>query len=228
MEQIKISAKNLGAVALADYCERCFWIKLKTSNKLPWQIFPGIFSSIDSYTKKCVHGIIDDPSGSPAWMNEMGDICSYEKVPHWSKSKYLHEKTNIMLVGGADDILVRRDGGRVIPDYKTSKFTDNQDKLIPMYKIQLVSYSIILYPKASLFLIYFEPLTSDEDAADGKCVSGFNMAFSARVIPIQNDRVIVEDALSVVRDIYEKHHAPAAKEGCKDCEALDSIIGLLA
>ena len=36
MEQIKISAKNLGQVALEDFCPRCFWIKLKMANKLPW------------------------------------------------------------------------------------------------------------------------------------------------------------------------------------------------
>lgn len=67
MEQIKISAKNLGAVAMPDFCPRCFWIKLKTANKLPWQIFPGIFSSIDAYTKHCVHAMIKLPT-LPGWL----------------------------------------------------------------------------------------------------------------------------------------------------------------
>jgi len=51
MENLKISAKNLGATALEDFCPRCYWIKLKMGNRLPFQSFPGIFSSIDSYTK---------------------------------------------------------------------------------------------------------------------------------------------------------------------------------
>ena len=59
-EQIRISAKNLGSLALPDCCKKCFYIKLKLKNKLHWQIFPGIFSSIDSYSKS--HGIIDDKS----------------------------------------------------------------------------------------------------------------------------------------------------------------------
>ena len=44
--QIQISAKNLGALALPAFCPRCFWIRMKCGGKLPYQIFPGIFSSI--------------------------------------------------------------------------------------------------------------------------------------------------------------------------------------
>ena len=51
-KQIRISAKNLGQLVLDDFCPRCFWLKLKLGFKLPFQIFPGIFSTIDSYSKK--------------------------------------------------------------------------------------------------------------------------------------------------------------------------------
>jgi hypothetical protein len=51
-QTIQISAKNLGILALPEYCPRCFWLKLKLQFKLPYQIFPGIFSSIDSYSRK--------------------------------------------------------------------------------------------------------------------------------------------------------------------------------
>jgi hypothetical protein len=54
-KQIRISAKNLGELALHNYCPRCFWLKLKLNNRLPFQIFPGIFSAIDSYTKDVIH-----------------------------------------------------------------------------------------------------------------------------------------------------------------------------
>jgi hypothetical protein len=52
--QIRISAKNLGELAMPSFCPRCFWLKLRLNNRLPFQIFPGIFSSIDSYTKTIV------------------------------------------------------------------------------------------------------------------------------------------------------------------------------
>ncbi len=45
-KQIRILAKNLGEVALKQFCARCYWLKLKLENHLPFQIFPGIFSSI--------------------------------------------------------------------------------------------------------------------------------------------------------------------------------------
>ena len=46
--QLRISAKSLGELALPDFCPRCFWLKTKARGKLPFQIFPGIFSSIDA------------------------------------------------------------------------------------------------------------------------------------------------------------------------------------
>jgi hypothetical protein len=45
-EPITISAKNLGAVAMPDFCPRCFWITMHAEG-IPYQIFPGIFSSIE-------------------------------------------------------------------------------------------------------------------------------------------------------------------------------------
>jgi len=62
---LQISGKDLGALAMKGFCPRCFWISRRA--KLPWQIFPGIFSSIDSYSKKVVHGQFDR-SGMPGWL----------------------------------------------------------------------------------------------------------------------------------------------------------------
>ena len=52
--ELRISAKALGELACADFCPRCFWLKLH-ARQLPFQIFPGIFSPIDAYTKRVVH-----------------------------------------------------------------------------------------------------------------------------------------------------------------------------
>jgi len=54
VSQFRISAKSLGALALPEFCPRCFWLKTRVRH-LPFQIFPGIFSSIDAYTKRVVH-----------------------------------------------------------------------------------------------------------------------------------------------------------------------------
>ena len=231
---IKISAKNLGYTALADFCPRCYWIKLRTSHRLPWQTFPGIFSSIDSYTKHCIHHIIDgykdNPYDSPLprWMDEIGKINKYETVPHWSKNKYEDTKSNIILSGAPDDILIRADGSKVIPDWKTAKHTDTQDQLLPLYQVQLNVYAILNGDvNTDLCLVYMEPWTEKVAACDNITVTGFKMAFSAVVVPVVNDRSVVRRALQLTRDIYELEKPPDSRTGCKDCDNLDKIIGLL-
>jgi len=237
MEPIKISAKNLGQTALEDFCPRCYWIKLRTGFKLPWQSFPGIFSSIDSYTKSCIHQIIDnrykdEESGTiPDWMQKMGNITSYEKVPHWSKNTYHDEKTNITFQGAQDDILVCSDGSRIVPDYKTAKHTDTQDKLFPLYEVQENVYSILSekdgQTPVKLFLVYMEPCTEPSYASDNIIDCGFRMCFSGVVVPVKRDRSIVRKALNTTREIADMPIAPKGRVGCKDCEQLDRVIGLL-
>ena len=128
MDTIKISAKNLGYTALADFCPRCYWLRIKSNWKLPYQSFPGIFSSIDAYTKYCGHHIIDAHQQNPikqlpAWMLEIGEIVSYETIPHFSKNLFTDTKSNIILSGIPDDIWVRADSSKAIVDFKTAKKT---------------------------------------------------------------------------------------------------------
>jgi len=233
-ELIKISAKNLGQTALEDFCPRCYWIKLKTNFKLPWQSFPGIFSSIDSYTKSCVHFTIDEAvrtGGYPEWLLKMGEIVGYEKVPHWSKNTYHDEKINITLQGAQDDILVCSDGTRIVPDYKTAKHTDTQDRLFPLYEVQENVYSILsekdCQSPVKLFLVYMEPCTEPSYASSNIIDCGFRMCFSGVVVPVKRDRAIVRKALNLTREIYELKSPPLARPGCKDCEQLDRVMGLI-
>lgn len=228
---LKISAKNLGYTALESFCPRCYWIKLRMSHSLPWQSFPGIFSSIDAFTKHCVHQMIDTGLATgnwPYWMEPFGKISKYEKVPHWSKSLFNDEKSGITISGMADDIFVLDDNTFVIPDYKTAKYSEAQDKLLPMYEIQEICYPIIYgFKKAKLFLVYFEPQTASNYAYSCVTKGGFEMMFDATVVPVENDRKKVREALNVTREIWEMAAPPSPAEGCKECEKLDKIIELL-
>ena len=108
MDQIRISAKNLGSLASPDFCPRCFWLNLKMQFRLPFQIFPGIFSSIDSYSKKVTNLCFDKHGHVPTWFDDFGDLSSKPiKVPHHSRFFYIDEATNIKLTGVCDDILIR-------------------------------------------------------------------------------------------------------------------------
>ena len=226
METLKISAKNLGYTALADFCPRCYWIKLRMGFSMPYFSFPGIFSSIDSYTKKCFHHIIDSKQ-IPPWMSQAGEIVGYLPVPHHSKSAYFDEKSGITLTGVPDDIWVTADGSKVIPDAKTAMKTNTQDKLLPMYEIQMIVYSILIDKAASLVLVYMKPQTGGNDALNGIVDCGFAMQFSGVVVPIENDKSKVRKALTLTREFFNLSSPPDGALGCKDCKLLGTVIELL-
>jgi len=146
---INISAKNLGQLALPAFCPRCFWLQLKCNFKMPYQIFPGIFSSIDSYSKKITWKYWEKYNKVPPWFDPFGEFTEPVKVPHFSKYSIIDKEANVQLRGVPDDIFRAADNSYFIADYKTAKFTENQDALLPLYKIQLNSYALTPYVVAS-------------------------------------------------------------------------------
>jgi hypothetical protein len=229
---IRISAKNLGAVALPSFCARCFWIQMRAEG-LPYQIFPGIFSSIDSYGKRLVHAWFDRHQSAPPWLGGLGDIKGYRNPPHFSRFSILDRETGIVLRGTPDGILVRRDDSHVIVDYKTAKFTAHQDELFPMYEAQLNAYAFIgeqcgFSPVSGLALVYTEPVTDNAAASkDGNLTeAGFAMEFSAHVLPVELAPQRIPKLLAKVRDIYDRKRPPEPREGCKDCALLRNLIEL--
>jgi len=231
-EQIIISAKNLGGVAMPGFCPRCFWIQMH-SDGIPYRIFPGIFSSIDAYGKKLVHGWFDRHQSSPPWLAPLGNIKGYVNPPHYSKFSIFDAATNVILRGTPDGILVMQDGSHLIVDYKTAKFTLHQDELFPMYEVQLNAYAVIgeqngLAPVSSLALVYTEPVTDDDTAKKDAYQnnSGFLMEFSAHIRPVNLARDAIPPLLVRVREIYDLNRPPESLKGCKDCALLQGLIDL--
>jgi len=230
-QQIRISAKNLGEVALPDFCPRCFWVKLQLHNRLPFQIFPGIFSSIDSYTKRVVHSWFDKYGSPPPWLRDLGNLTGYVEPPHFSKYNILDPETNILLTGSPDAIFIRPDNSHIIVDYKTARYTGAQDRLFPMYEVQLNAYAMIgkqcgLEPISDLALIYMEPVT-DEAAASSDEIhneDGFGMGFTANVHKVRLDLNIIPPLLAKTRGIYDLESPPARREGCNNCQLLEGLL----
>jgi hypothetical protein len=65
-------------------------------NEHPFQIFPGIFSSIDSYTKNIVDGWFDTHGWCPSWLSKLGDIKGYVNPPHDSKFRIVDPESDIL------------------------------------------------------------------------------------------------------------------------------------
>ena len=234
-EQIRISAKNLGQLALPNYCPRCFWIKLKLNNKLPWQIFPGIFSTIDSYSKKITWQYFEKFNRVPPWFDPYGDFTGLVPVPGWSKFCIDVEQFNIQLTGVPDDIFIMEDGRYFIIDYKTAKYTGNQDALLPMYQVQLNGYAYIFEKLGmgeigGLGLCYYEP-QGDAPTVNFETVlqdDGFLMPFRAHLKKIELDpEGVVLPLLKEVRRFGGMEKAPGGRDGCGDCEILSRIMSIL-
>lgn len=234
VRQIQISAKNLGELALPDFCPRCFWLKRHPDVRLPYQIFPGIFSSIDAYTKRVVHGYFDKHGRFPAWLDKkIGDLVGYVNPPSFHKFNRMFEEYGIRLTGAADAIFQKKDGSHVIVDYKTAKFTPNADKLMPMYVVQLNGYASIaeeVGPQnvTSLGLLYMEPITDEESAVEEAHDrgDGFAMGFSANYHPVILNTEMILPLLEKTREICDLETSPDPRAGCKECEKVSSLVNV--
>lgn len=232
--ELRISAKNLGGLAMPNQCPRCAWLKVQLNHKVPYQIFPGIFSSIDSYTKKVVHGTFDRDGCFPAYINGLGKLVKYINPPHYSKYKRLDEASGMTIWGSPDAIFELDDGSFVIGDYKTARFTAHADELSPMYEVQLNAYEYIgetngIAPVSHLALLYFEPETEPDHALqpESAMAHGFRMGFKCTIKPVVRTPGRIPELLSQVRPYFTDKTLPSPGVGCKDCEIVDAILNLL-
>ena len=228
-----ISAKTLGQLALPGYCPRCFWLAMN-ADRLPFQIFPGIFSAIDSYAKNVVHGWFDRHGKAPDWLAPLGEIRTYKDPPHYSKFAVLDEENAIVLRGTPDGIFIMEDGSYTIIDYKTAKFTAYQDDLFPMYEAQLNAYAYIgerlaMKPVSKLALVYTEPVTGNSQASNDSNLTqdGFRMDFKARILDVDIKPELVTRLLKTAGDVLHLPSPPVGTDGCKDCAAIASLLRLV-
>lgn len=229
-DTLQISCKDLGVLALESYCPRCVWIKLHVS-RLPFQIYPGIFSSIDAYSKKVTKEYFQKHGYPPKWFGGFGDLEMPVKVPTSSKFFVRHRESNIKLTGVPDEIFQKKDGSYFIVDYKTARFTPAQELWMPIYKVQLNGYAYIaertgLEPVAGLGLAYYEPMTamSYGDIDENIREKGFSMRFAPNLRPIGLNTGMIEPLLLNARAIYDMPKPPDGQDGCKDCGSIAEII----
>ena len=233
MKQIRISGKVLGQLALPGFCPRCLWIKLRCK-RLPYQIFPGIFASIDAYTKKVVHQYFEKYNSLPTCFANVGVLGEPVKVPHPDQFKITDRDTDIVLTGIPDEILRKPDGSYFVIDYKTARFTRNQDQLLPMYTVQLNVYAYIaertfFKPVSQLGLLYCEPVTEINARTIDLCTGGkgFSMEFVAKLFDIECVPDSIRSYLRIVREIYDLPQPPEGTGTCNNCKLLDNLVSLL-
>lgn len=229
-----ISATALGQYASSRFCLRCAWVRLHVKT-LPFQSFPGIFSTIDRYNKSIVENHFAREQALPLWLSDLGEVDSYIDPPHWSKFQVSHPETRVTVRGEADGIFKMRDGSYTIVDYKTSKYSPAQRGLYSNYQVQLNSYAYIgerlgISPIGRLALVFMEPLTDKLAATDPRLVDrrGFFMEFAATVVDVVlAPEELIPPLLHRVQDIADMERPPLRLAECKDCQAMDSLLDAL-
>lgn len=219
----------LGKLAMPDFCPRCFWIEMR-SDKFPFALpMPGIFSSIDAYGKNVVHSFFDRNGSLPSWFPNIGRVTGYMRGLHHSTFNFTDGSTAIMLTGVPDDIYEMEDGSYVIVDYKTARFTERQDALLPLYEVQLNAYAYVarhtgLAPITSLFLIYMEPQTGEETWEQSASGNHFSIGFSATPKQLElRPEGYIDSLLDEARGILEGP-SPTPRVGCGNCTVLETFL----
>jgi hypothetical protein len=235
MEPIrKISAKMLGEMAMADFCPRCFWLKLRMQNHLPFQKFAGISMVIDAYTKRIIREHYAQYGTLPRWFNWFGEKLKPIPVPHHSRFFWVDPETGIQ-VSGVPDEMVESSEGFCIIDYKTARWTERQNDLLPLYRVQVNGYARIAEacgysPVTKLGLLYFEPQQFQEldDGIDtALTVDGFMMQFSPRYLEVEyQPQEILPPLLCEAKRLLDLQKPPLSVEGCNDCRLLEQLMGL--
>lgn len=204
---------------------------MRCGDIFPYRIFPGIFASIDSYSKRVTTSHFRRHGRLPQWFDGFGELGIPIPVPGWSRFQFVDRETNIRLTGVPDEMLRHPKRGTWIADYKTARFTDTQDALAPMYEIQLNAYGAIaseigMGPVYGLSLLYYEPMTEIEDADPRELIKpdGFLLKFSPKLRPVEVDVDIVHSLLRKAREIYDVSACPPGRPGCRDCSILETLL----
>jgi len=85
LQGIKTTLPLISPASNWSFCPRCFWLRMLCGEKLPFQIFPGIFSSIDSYSKRLTMSYFRRHGRVPKWFDGFGEPGVPIAVPGWSK-----------------------------------------------------------------------------------------------------------------------------------------------
>lgn len=231
-----LSARALGSLALPDACERCFWLHQKIG--APPMIFPGIFSSIDSYSKKVVQAALEWHQHLPHWFEQFGLRGKPLQPIHYSWFRINTGHGSLQLNGMPDEILHTTDGSLIIIDYKTARHKPD-DPLRPLYEVQLNVYARIAeslaQPRAgypfparvdALGLMYYDPLT-EEVSFEKLNTQGFLMEFHAYWVGIERCDARIDELLARAWHILSQPTPPAGNPNCKTCQVYQAIATAL-
>jgi hypothetical protein len=152
-----------------------------------------------------------------------------KRMDEWRDSlrrgiQYLHEKTNILVTGGVDDVWVNPQGELIIVDYKaTSKSGEvSLDAEWQIgYKRQMEIYQWLFRKNGFTvsntgYFVYCNGDT-DKEAFDSK------LEFDVKVIPYVGDASWVEQTITDAHACLMRDDIPPAAENCDYCNYVAAV-----
>ena len=219
-EPFKISRSKID---LFLNCERCFYLDRRLGTGRPPGFPFNLNSAVDALLKKefDIHRMAK--TAHPLMEKYGVDAVPFEheKMEEWRDSlrrgiQFLHEKTNLLITGGVDDVWVNKGGELIIVDYKaTSKNGEvslDADWQIG-YKRQMEIYQWLFRKNGfqvsdTGYFVYCNGDT-DKEAFDGK------LEFDVKLIPYTGNDSWVEQAII---DAHKRLMANEIPEAAADCD----------
>ena len=213
-KQLKLSPSSLN---LYLECKRCFWNHFHGKRR-PASIFPSLPSGIDKILKEYFDyyrkkGIV------PPEIEEIG-AKMYEgpELKEWQRNfggiQWKDLKTGVLLRGAVDEML-QKDGKLIVLDFKTRGFPLKEDTH-EHYRNQLNTYNLLLKKNGRKvetygYLLFYHP----KRACKGKkCYLEFNTDLvKMRASPETGEKVFREAV-----ECLNQKEPPQPKEECKWCK----------
>jgi len=153
----------------------------------------------------------------------------HEKIEEWRDSlrrgiRYLHEKTNLLVTGGVDDVWVNTAGELIVVDYKATSKNGEVSldaKWQIGYKRQMEVYQWLFrqngFTVAKTGYFVYCNGDADKEAFDGK------LEFDIKVLPYEGNDSWVETALTNALECLMSNETPRSSDDCDYCRYVVAV-----
>ncbi len=200
-------------------CPRCFYLQIVKGIKRPDSIFPSLPSGMDKILKEHFDTFMKKNELPLEIREECADYSLFNDKPLldlWRNNRkgleYLDEKSGILLHGAIDNLLVKN-GKLVVLDYKTRGFPLKEDTH-EHYQVQMDLYNFLLRKNGYktedyTYLLFYYP---KEVLETGEVI--FDTKLIKIKTSVENGEKIFKKAIDVING-----EEPKCSEECGFCKA---------
>jgi len=212
---LKISPSSIN---LMLDCPRCFWLQIVKKIKRPETPFPSLPSGMDKILKEHFDRFMEKATLPPE-LKEQDCVkgCKLfndkEKLKIWRNNfkgiEYKNEENDVLLHGAVDNLLVK-DGKLIVLDYKTRGFPLKEDTH-EHYQVQLDLYNFLLrknnYKTEDYsYLLFYYP---------NKVLETGEVIFDTRLIKMKVD---IKNAERIWSEALKLLNSACPSKSCEWCE----------